>query len=171
MIAGTGISLLSQSDRFKNMLFGKTDDKGNRTGGVIGKGIQKFWKKNKNALIGGGMFGALNGALGISIPGLISGSLGMVGLGGAGSAIGAVGMLPAMGAGLLGPVLMGAATGLAVKSKRFQELIYGKNQADGTKKGGLANSKLVGSMKKLMPGAAFGALSGWGLGASVVALA
>ena len=54
MIAGTGISLLSQSDRFKNMLFGKTDDKGNRTGGVIGKGIQKFWKKNKNALIGGG---------------------------------------------------------------------------------------------------------------------
>lgn len=165
MIAGTGISLLSQSDRFKNMLFGKTDDKGNRTGGVIGKGIQKFWKKNKNALIGGGMFGALKGALGISIPGLISGSLGMVGLGGVGSGIGAVGILPAMGAGLLGPVLMGAATGLAVKSKRFQELLYGKKQADGSKKGGLANSKLAGSMKKLMPGAAFGALSGWGLGA------
>ena len=165
LVAGTGISLLSQSTKFKDMMFGKMDDKGKRMGGLVGKGIQKFWNKNKNAIIGGGMFGAVKGALGISIPGLIGGALNMVGLGGAGSAIGAIGLAPALGAGLLGPVLMGAATGLAVKSKRFQSLLYGKDKGNGEKEGGLINSKFGKGLKKILPGAAFGALSGLGLGA------
>lgn len=164
LVAGTGISLLSQSTKFKDMLFGKMDDKGKRIGGLVGKGIQKFWNKNKNAIIGGGMFGAVKGLLGISIPGMIGGALNMVGLGGAGSAIGAIGLAPALGAGLLGPVLMGAATGLAVKSKRFQSLLYGKDKGNGEKEGGLVNSKFGKSLKKILPGAAFGALSGLGLG-------
>lgn len=165
LVAGTGISLLSQSTKFKDMMFGNMDDKGKRMGGLVGKGIQKFWNKNKNAIIGGGMFGAVKGALGISIPGLIGGALNMVGLGGAGSAIGAIGLAPALGAGLLGPVLMGAATGLAVKSKRFQSLLYGKDKGNGEKEGGLINSKFGKGLKKILPGAAFGALSGLGLGA------
>lgn len=165
LVAGTGISLLSQSTKFKDMMFGKMDDKGKRMGGLVGKGIQKFWNKNKNAIIGGGMFGAVKGALGISIPGLIGGALNMVGLGGAGSAIGAIGLAPALGAGLLGPVLMGAATGLAVKSKRFQSLLYGKDKGNGEKEGGLINGKFGKGLKKILPGAAFGALSGLGLGA------
>lgn len=165
LVAGTGISLLSQSTRFKDMMFGKMDDKGKRMGGLVGKGIQKFWNKNKNAIIGGGMFGAVKGLLGISIPGMIGGALNMVGLSGAGSAIGAIGLAPALGAGLLGPVLMGAATGLAVKSKRFQSLLYGKDKGNGEKEGGLVNSKFGKSLKKILPGAAFGALSGLGLGA------
>lgn len=165
LVAGTGISLLSQSTKFKDMMFGKMDDKGKRMGGLVGKGIQKFWNKNKNAIIGGGMFGAVKGALGISIPGMIGGALNMVGLGGAGSAIGAIGLAPALGAGLLGPVLMGAATGLAVKSKRFQSLLYGKDKGNGEKEGGLINSKFGKGLKKILPGAAFGALSGLGLGA------
>jgi len=165
LVAGTGISLLSQSTKFKDMLFGKMDDKGKRMGGLVGKGIQKFWNKNKNAIIGGGMFGAVKGLLGISIPGMIGGALNMVGLGGAGSAIGAIGLAPALGAGLLGPVLMGAATGLAVKSKRFQSLLYGKDKGNGEKEGGLINSKFGKGLKKILPGAAFGALSGLGLGA------
>lgn len=165
LVAGTGISLLSQSTKFKDMMFGKMDDKGKRMGGLVGKGIQKFWNKNKNAIIGGGMFGAVKGLLGISIPGMIGGALNMVGLGGAGSAIGAIGLAPALGAGLLGPVLMGAATGLAVKSKRFQSLLYGKDKGNGEKEGGLVNSKFGKSLKKILPGAAFGALSGLGLGA------
>lgn len=165
LVAGTGISLLSQSTKFKDMMFGKMDDKGKRMGGLVGKGIQKFWNKNKNAIIGGGMFGAVKGALGISIPGLIGGALNMVGLSGAGSAIGAIGLAPALGAGLLGPVLMGAATGLAVKSKRFQSLLYGKDKGNGEKEGGLINSKFGKGLKKILPGAAFGALSGLGLGA------
>lgn len=164
LVAGTGISLLSQSTKFKDMMFGKMDDKGKRMGGLVGKGIQKFWNKNKNAIIGGGMFGAVKGLLGISIPGMIGGALNMVGLGGAGSAIGAIGLAPALGAGLLGPVLMGAATGLAVKSKRFQSLLYGKDKGNGEKEGGLVNSKFGKSLKKILPGAAFGALSGLGLG-------
>lgn len=164
LVAGTGISLLSQSTKFKDMMFGKMDDKGKRMGGLVGKGIQKFWNKNKNAIIGGGMFGAVKGALGISIPGMIGGALNMVGLGGAGSAIGAIGLAPALGAGLLGPVLMGAATGLAVKSKRFQSLLYGKDKGNGEKEGGLVNSKFGKGLKKILPGAAFGALSGLGLG-------
>ena len=164
LVAGTGISLLSQSTKFKDMMFGKMDDKGKRMGGLVGKGIQKFWNKNKNAIIGGGMFGAVKGLLGISIPGMIGGALNMVGLGGAGSAIGAIGLAPALGAGLLGPVLMGAATGLAVKSKRFQSLLYGKDKGNGEKEGGLVNSKFGKGLKKILPGAAFGALSGLGLG-------
>lgn len=164
LVAGTGISLLSQSTKFKDMMFGKMDDKGKRMGGLVGKGIQKFWNKNKNAIIGGGMFGAVKGLLGISIPGMIGGALNMVGLSGAGSAIGAIGLAPALGAGLLGPVLMGAATGLAVKSKRFQSLLYGKDKGNGEKKGGLINSKFGKGLKKILPGAAFGALSGLGLG-------
>lgn len=165
LVAGTGISLLSQSTKFKDMMFGKMDDKGKRMGGLVGKGIQKFWNKNKNAIIGGGMFGAVKGLLGISIPGMIGGALNMVGLSGAGSAIGAIGLAPALGAGLLGPVLMGAATGLAVKSKRFQSLLYGKDKGNGEKEGGLVNSKFGKGLKKILPGAAFGALSGLGLGA------
>ena len=164
LVAGTGISLLSQSTKFKDMMFGKMDDKGKRMGGLVGKGIQKFWNKNKNAIIGGGMFGAVKGLLGISIPGMIGGALNMVGLSGAGSAIGAIGLAPALGAGLLGPVLMGAATGLAVKSKRFQSLLYGKDKGNGEKEGGLINSKFGKGLKKILPGAAFGALSGLGLG-------
>ena len=165
LVAGTGISLLSQSTKFKDMMFGKMDDKGKRMGGLVGKGIQKFWNKNKNAIIGGGMFGAVKGLLGVSIPGMIGGALNMVGLSGAGSAIGAIGLAPALGAGLLGPVLMGAATGLAVKSKRFQSLLYGKDKGNGEKEGGLINSKFGKGLKKILPGAAFGALSGLGLGA------
>ena len=165
LVAGTGISLLSQSTKFKDMMFGKMDDKGKRMGGLVGKGIQKFWNKNKNAIIGGGMFGAVKGLLGISMPGMIGGALNMVGLGGAGSAIGVIGLAPAFGAGLLGPVLMGAATGLAVKSKRFQSLLYGKDKGNGEKEGGLINSKFGKGLKKILPGAAFGALSGLGLGA------
>lgn len=165
LVAGTGISLLSQSTKFKDMMFGKMDDKGKRMGGLVVKGIQKFWNKNKNAIIGGGMFGAVKGLLGISIPGMIGGALNMVGLSGAGSAIGAIGLAPALGAGLLGPVLMGAATGLAVKSKRFQSLLYGKDKGNGEKEGGLVNSKFGKGLKKILPGAAFGALSGLGLGA------
>ena len=164
LVAGTGISLLSQSTKFKDMMFGKMDDKGKRMGGLVGKGIQKFWNKNKNAIIGGGMFGAVKGLLGISIPGMIGGALNMVGLSGAGSAIGAIGLAPALGAGLLGPVLMGAATGLAVKSKRFQSLLYGKDKGNGEKEGGLINSKFGKGLKKILPGATFGALSGLGLG-------
>lgn len=165
LVAGTGISLLSQSTKFKDMMFGKMDDKGKRMGGLVGKGIQKFWNKNKNAIIGGGMFGAIKGALGISIPGMVGGALNMVGLSGAGSAIGAIGLAPALGAGLLGPVLMGAATGLAVKSKRFQSLLFGKDKGNGEKEGGIVNSKFGKGLKKILPGAAFGALSGLGLGA------
>ena len=165
LVAGTGISLLSQSTKFNDMMFGKMDDKGKRMGGLVGKGIQKFWNKNKNAIIGGGMFGAVKGLLGISIPGMIGGALNMVGLSGAGSAIGAIGLAPALGAGLLGPVLMGAATGLAVKSKRFQSLLFGKDKGNGEKEGGIVNSKFGKGLKKILPGAAFGALSGLGLGA------
>ena len=164
LVAGTGISLLSQSTKFTDMMFGKMDDKGKRMGGLVGKGIQKFWNKNKNAIIGGGMFGAIKGALGISIPGMVGGALNMVGLSGAGSAIGAIGLAPALGAGLLGPVLMGAATGLAVKSKRFQSLLFGKDKGNGEKEGGIVNSKFGKGLKKILPGAAFGALSGLGLG-------
>lgn len=151
LIAGTGIAFLSKSERFKSLLFGKKDDDGKRTGGIISRSMQRFWSKHKTAIIGGGLFGGVKSILG--------GALTAAGLG-----LGPIGILPGMAAGFIGPVLMGSATGLALKSKRFQEIMFGKPTKDGTKKGGIMNSKFMTAFKKSLPGISFGALSGGLLG-------
>lgn len=144
IIAGTGIAFLSESERFKRTMFGEKDADGKRTGGIVSKKVINFWNKNKVAILGGGAFGLLKSAI----------------LGFAGVSLGPIGVLPAMATSVLGPVLMGSATGLAVKSKAFQDIIFGK---EGTSRGKLSAS--VGKyIKKAIPTASFGALAGGGLG-------
>ena len=144
IIAGTGIAFLSESERFKRIMFGEKDNDGKRVGGIVSKKVMNFWNKNKVAIIGGGAFGALKSAI----------------LGFAGLSLGPIGVLPAMATSVVGPVLMGSATGLAVKSKAFQDIIFGK---EGTSRGKLSAS--IGNyIKKAIPTAGFGALAGGGLG-------
>lgn len=144
IIAGSGIAFLSESERFKRVMFGEKDKDGKRVGGIVSKKVINFWNKNKVAIIGGGMFGALKSAI----------------LGFAGLSLGPVGVLPAMATSVIGPVLMGSATGLAVKSKAFQDIIFGK---EGSSRGKISAS--IGKyIKKAIPTAGFGALTGGGLG-------
>lgn len=148
-ILGMATGLLSQSDKFKTWLFGKDeiDENGNSTGkkvgGMINNKIQETFKKNKVGIVGGATIGALKGTL------FNSGATGILGsmfLGG-----------PMTGA------LIGAATGLVVKSDKFQQMVFGKTDEETQKKmGGVlsgAYNKVVDS-KKLIGGGLLGAASG-----------
>lgn len=92
---------LSRNEKFQNYLFGEKDDEGNRVGGLISKNTQDFFKKNKDTVIAGGTVGA---GVGLLTGGGILGSL----VGG-----------PIAGA------MLGAATGLVLKSKTFNEFLFG----------------------------------------------
>jgi len=142
VVIGTATGFLSQSDKFKDWLFGKTDEKtGERLGGFISKSTQEFFKKHKGAMIGGAALGMLKGITGIGIlPSFILGG-------------------PLTGA------LFGLGTSLLTRSEAFQNMIFGKDNGDGTHTDGLVN-KVTGKLnndsikKKLGFGAA-----GAGLGA------
>ncbi len=201
-IVGTAASFLGKSKRFQDFLFGEKDDKGERTGGLISKNVQDFFKKNKTSIIGGaavgtiksiitGGGGLLTGLIGGPLAGAIMGSafgllknsnvvkeflygkgdpdspdykkglintikdkfktadgknkLGMIGAGagiGAMSAavFGNMGMVGAMlcPGGPIGGAIMGAASGIAMSSDKFRNLIFGEIDKDtGKRHGGL----------------------------------
>lgn len=144
LIAGTGISLISSSERFKKMMFGKKDENGKRVGGIITRKMLNFWDKKKTAIIGGGILGGIKAAV----------------IGGATMALGPIGALPAMATGIFGSVFTGAATGLAVKSEAFKNMLFGK---EGSSRGD-ATRKVGAFIKRALPTAGFGALLGGGLG-------
>ena len=62
-IVGSALGMLNQSDKFKDWLFGKTDDNGERTGGIISKQMQDFVKSNKTEIIGGAALGTMKSML------------------------------------------------------------------------------------------------------------
>ena len=142
VVIGTATGFLSQSDKFKNWLFGEKDeDTGERIGGFISKSTQEFFKKHKSAMVGGAALGMLKGMTGIGfLPSFILGG-------------------PITGA------LFGIGTSIITRSETFQNMIFGKDNADGTHTEGLVNkvtNKLNNdSIKKKL---GFGA-AGAGLGA------
>ena len=98
-ITGMSLSFLSQSDTFKNWLFGSKNGQGQRMGGFIPKSLIEMVEKNgstikKGAIIGGG-----------------------------------VGLLPSffLPGGPVTGAILGMGTGLATKSDMFQEFLYGKD--------------------------------------------
>ena len=148
-ILGTAVGLLGQSEKFKNFLFGPKGVDGLRTGGIISKSVQSWVLKHKTALLGGATFGAVKGIIGSFLP-AIGGPLGFMGSF----------LLPG------GPItgaLMGAAIGIGWKSKTFQNFLYGKEDKDGKRMGGILNSEMGKGMKKHLPNVAFGSLAGAGL--------
>ena len=92
---------LSRNEKFQNYLFGEKDEDGNRVGGLISKNTQDFFKKNKDTVITGGTVGA-----GV---GLLTGG----------------GVLGTLVGGPIAGAMLGAATGLVVKSKTFNEFLFG----------------------------------------------
>lgn len=145
-ILGTGIGLVTQSERFKKFLFGEKDDNGKRKGGLIGKSVLDWLSKHKTALVGGAMFGAVKGLINMS------GFLGLFGKAGYMMSM----FLPG---GPVGGAIMGAATGLLIKSQMFQNMLYGKVGTDGAKMGGLLNNSFAKSIKKHLPNVLFGSLT------------
>ena len=98
-ITGMSISFLSQSDTFKNWLFGNKNNEGQRMGGFIPKSLIEMVEKNgstikKGAIIGGG-----------------------------------VGLLPSffLPGGPVTGAILGIGTGIASKSDMFQEFLYGED--------------------------------------------
>ena len=80
--------------------------------GLISKSTQNWFKdpKNRTAVVGGAPIGLLKGAI----------------LGGGGLLGGLVG-------GPMAGAILGATTGMITRSKKFQELIYGKEDENGDK--------------------------------------
>lgn len=145
-IVGSAIGLLAQTDKFKELLFGKdeVDEKTGETkhiGGIISKDMQNFFKKNKVNIIGGAAIGT--GSY------LLTGSM-------------AFGLMPGLAIGAFGPILAGAAMGVATRSEYFKNLLFGKEEKDekGNVKrvGGIINAEVMGRIKKAIPRALVGAL-------------
>jgi hypothetical protein len=148
-IVGTAIGFLSQSEKFKNFMFGDKDPDGKRLGGLISKGTQDFFKRHKTALIGGGFLGAVKS---IAFPNLFS----------------QIGVLPSMiVGGPIGGALAGVASSLMYKSDVVQNFLFGDVGKDGNRIGGLLD-KIKGSMNKDTKNAAgtiaVGGLGGLGIG-------
>ena len=104
-IVGSALGMLNQSEKFKDWLFGKTDDNGERTGGIISKQMQDFVKSNKTEIIGGAALGTMKSML-----------------------LGGSGVLSSIVGGPMAGALMGTAFALIKKSDAFQTLLYGKGQ-------------------------------------------
>ena len=146
-IVGGALGLLSRSKAFMDTMFGEetTDEKGNksRKGGIIPKGFMDWFKKFKIPLVGGAAVGTLSHMLGHGI---------------------AFGMMPTIAITAFGPVLAGAAWGLASHSEAFREAIFGKESLneDGTKKriGGLLNNAIMRKIKNVIPKGIAGGLTG-----------
>ena len=146
-IVGGALGLLSRSKSFMDTMFGEeeTDEKGNksRKGGIVPKGFIDWFKKFKIPLIGGAAVGALSHALGGGI---------------------AFGLMPTIAITAFGPVLAGAAWGLATHSESFREAIFGKESLneDGTKKriGGLLNNSIMRKLKNIIPKGIAGGITG-----------
>ena len=144
-IAGIGISMLTRSDKFKDFLFGKEDENGEKTGGLISQRTQKFFKDNAPAIAAGAVMGTIKGALGI----------------------GGGGLLGTLFAGPVGGALLGMGFSLVKKSETFQKMLFGKEDDDGKRIGGLLNKengKLTKAFEK-SGGFVKGGLKGLGIGA------
>ncbi len=153
-VLGTAAGLLSQSEKFKEWLFGYKDNQGNRMGGVISASVIDFFKKNRIPILGGAALGTVKAFLG---GGILSGLLGG----------------PVAGA------LLGTASALVFRSEGFQKLMFGEvdpSDPDGKRKGGLVHkmfSKVKGFKDKsfgesnVFGNAAVGALGGAGIAAII----
>ena len=137
-IVGSAISLLHRSEAFKDMLYGKEDKKtGERSGGIITKNTQDFFKKHKVPLIGGAMMGTASYAL--------TGSMGF-------------GIIPSIAISAFGPVLMGAAWGYALHAGAIKDALFGKKDDKGNRTGAIISKSTQSFMRKAFPRAAVGAL-------------
>ena len=153
-IVGAGLSILTKSEAFQNIMFGKLNDEtGEREGGLISQKMQERFKAIAPSVVGGAAVGALHG--------VIKGALGF------NSGIGVLGMQLLPG-GIIGGAILGAGIGLLKNSDRFKTLLFGEEDEDGTRTGTFL-SKSYNKIKGMFGGdvkqALFKGLSGAGVGA------
>jgi len=146
-IAGIGLSMLSRSKKFNEFVFGKEDEDGNKTGGLISQKTQKFFKDNAPMIAGGAVLGAAKGMLGIGQGSFLLNTL-----------------LPG---GPIGGALLGIGFSLLKSNDKFQEILFGEKDENGKRAGGLF-SKENGKFAKFMEKSGHfvkGGLKGLGVGA------
>lgn len=125
MILGSAVGFASQSEKVKNVLFGKEDKNGERIGGMISKDFQQWFNKNKRFIAGGAAFGAIKGAT-----------------------IG-VGLIPSffLGGGPVGGALMGIGTSMLYRSNLMQDFLFGKPDENGNRNNTGFINKILSSVK------------------------
>lgn len=106
-LIGTAGSIASKSKAFQKLIFGKeyNEETGEfefKGGGLISKETQTFMRENKKHIVGSAAIGTIGGAV----------------TGG--------GFLGTLVGGPIAGALIGSAVGMAIKSKTFQEFIFGK---------------------------------------------
>ena len=151
-IVGGGLTLLSQTEAFRSLMFGPKGEDGERSGGLISKELKEKFKKAAPIAVGGAVAGALKSI----IMGPITG----------GSGLGILGMQLLPG-GILGGAIMGMGVGLLKNSETFKSMLFGKKDENG-KRTGTWLSKSYESMKEKMAGSSEGlkkALKGGAIGA------
>ena len=78
MLAGSAIGFVKETDTFKDFVFGKANEKGDRDGGLIKKEFRDKVKKAAPAMIAGAIGGALLGPFGIVGNAILGSALGFV---------------------------------------------------------------------------------------------
>lgn len=135
-IVGGGLTLLSQTEAFKSLMFGKIGEDGERSGGIISKELKEKFKKATPIAVGGAFAGVLKS--------IITAPLG----GGKGLGILGMQLLPG---GILGGAIIGMGIGLLKNSESFKSMLFGKKGEDG-KRTGTWLSKSFNSIKEKMTG-------------------
>lgn len=156
-IVGLGTTILSQTEAFKSVMFGKMNDDGKREGGLISEEMQKSFKKALPTMVGGATLGLLKN--------IITGGNGIFSNGPLGVITGA--LLPG---GPIGGALIGMGIGLLKNNDTIKDKLFGEKGEDGKRTNGIlsnAYNKLSGIIKNNAPalkkgaaGAAIGALTG-----------
>lgn len=155
-VLGLAGGLLSRSEKFKNYLFGEEkeneDGTKERIGGLISAKTQKFFKDQKNTIIGGAAIGAMKGMLFPNSAGLLTSVVG----------------------GPMAGAALGAGVGLLKNSQMFQEFLYGNEEKGKTgliksfktifKGKKAANGEDTKDNKSLLKTLGMGAIGGIGMG-------
>lgn len=137
-ITGFGGMLLTQTEAFKSLMFGKESDNGERQGGLITKKMGEAFKKAAPIAIGGATLGALKH--------VITGGNGVFSHGPLGVLTSA--LLPG---GILGGALIGMGIGLLKNSDTIKDKLFGEKDGDGKRAGGFLSksyNKLSEGLKK-----------------------
>lgn len=139
-ILGMGLSILSETETFKNVVFGKMDKEGNRQGGLITQKMADGFKKMLPTL-------GIGAGAGIILK-LLTGAIG----GPVGAAANVMGFFPSLflPGGLMGAAIMGSAGAFVLKNEKVQDILFGQKDEDGKRKGTIlsnAYNKLTGKIK------------------------
>lgn len=110
MVAGAGIHIIKNSDMISNKLFGTADAEGNYSGGLLSNKVTQFVKKRLPKVAKSAAIGGVLGTLGFA-PG-----------------------------GIFGGLAIGAGLELVSTTDKFKDIMFGKEDVNGDRNGGLMGS-------------------------------